>query len=39
MIYRSDHSVITLEFQFDGTKCGKSFWKHNSFLLTDKYHR
>ena len=36
MAYRSDHSVITLEFQFDDIKYGKSYWKHNNSLLTDK---
>ena len=36
MAYRSDHSVITLKFQFDDIKYGKSYWKHNNSLLTDK---
>ena len=36
MAYRSDHSVITLEFQFDDIKYGKSYWKLNNNLLTDK---
>ena len=36
MAYRSDHSVITLEFQLDDIKNGKSYWKHNNSLLTDK---
>ena len=36
MAYRSDHSVITLEFQFDDIKYGKFYWKHNNSLLTDK---
>ena len=36
MGYRSDHSIVTLELSFDSFKCGKSYWKHNNSLLTDK---
>ena len=36
MAYRSGHSVITLEFQFDDIIYGKSYWKHNNSLFTDK---
>ena len=33
--YRSDHSLVTLEFNFTDTTHGKSYWKHNNSLLTD----
>lgn len=33
--YRSDHSLITLEFRFNDIFHGKSYWKHNNSLLTD----
>ena len=31
--YRSDHSMITLEFSFTQFKKGKPLWKHNNSLL------
>ena len=36
MGYRSDHSIVTLKLCFESFKCGKSYWKHNNSLLTDK---
>ena len=33
--YRSDHSMITLEFSFTQFKKGKPLWKHNNSLLHD----
>ena len=36
MGYRSDHSIVALVLSFDGFKHGKSYWKHNNSLLTDK---
>ena len=36
MGYRSDHSLVTLVLSFNSFKCGKSYWKHNNSLLTDK---
>lgn len=33
--YRSDHSIVILEFNFTNFSHGKSFWKHNNSLLTD----
>ena len=34
--YRTDHSITTLIFQFGEEQKGKSFWKFNCSLLTDK---
>ena len=34
MGYHSDHSIVVLSF--GGFKHGKSYWKHNNSLLTDK---
>ena len=34
--YRSDHSMITLVINLNDIECGKSYWKHNNSLLTDK---
>ena len=36
MAYRSDHSMITLVINLNDIECGKSYWKHNNSLLTDK---
>ena len=36
MAYRSDHSMITLVINLNDIECGKSYWKHNNPLLTDK---
>ena len=33
--YRSDHSIVILEFNLTKFSHGKSFWKHNDSLLTD----
>ena len=33
--YRSDHSMVTLELNFTNFIQGKSYWKHNSSLLSD----
>ena len=33
--YRSDHSIVILEFNLTKSSHGKSFWKHNNSLLTD----
>ena len=33
--YRSDHSLVTLEFNFTNISHGKSYWKHNNSLLTE----
>lgn len=33
--YRSDHSVVLLEFNFYEIKVGKPLWKHNNSLLQD----
>ena len=34
--YRSDHSIVILEFNLTKFSHGKSFWKHNNSLLTDR---
>ena len=34
--YRSDHSMITLEFSISQFKKGKPLWKHNNSFLHDK---
>lgn len=36
MAYRSDHSMITLVINLNDIERGKSYWKHNNSLLTDK---
>ena len=34
--YRSDHSIVTLELNFTNISHGKSYWKHNNSLLTER---
>ena len=34
----SDHSIVTLELQFNNFVHGKGLWKHTNSLLTDKIY-
>ena len=31
-----DQTILFLKLSFNSFKCGKSYWKHNNTLLTDK---
>ena len=34
--YKSDHSVVTLSLAMNTSEHGRSLWKHNNSLLTDR---